>query len=69
MKGKIFADWSIQCGRCERQESLGTHTKSVANQRRSERGWIMRRAYGYNCPECRHETADGIKLESTKEGR
>ena len=52
MKGKIFADYWVQCGKCEEMRSLTTRNKAVANRVVRDLGYRLTRVYGWVCPGC-----------------
>ena len=64
MKGKIFADSWIQCGRCDRMEALATRDRKEATAEATRRRWIFRYTAGYICPECVAEVYGAKKDEA-----
>lgn len=57
-KGRIFADYWVQCGRCEYMEALATIDPHDAQKVARERGWRRRYPHGMVCADCVQQTAD-----------
>jgi len=51
-RGKVFTVFYVQCGRCEKQETLGTRTKANVSFHLERGGWKLTKQYGYVCYEC-----------------
>ena len=51
-KGRVFTYYYVTCGRCGREEPLGTTKREEVPFHLERGGWKLTKQYGYVCYEC-----------------
>lgn len=60
-RGYISTEHTVWCGRCDVWDQLAEHTLKGTIQEVQKAGWRRSRKYGWLCPDCVKEVAQGVK--------
>jgi hypothetical protein len=59
MRGKITRIYQVDCGRCVESKILLDNEKQYAIRTLRQNDWKLTKAYGWLCPRCQKEIAEG----------